>query len=144
MDQKVAGVGSSPEDDYLGRLGRLIQKYNVPLPKIQVRRSTWWSQQAQYSASPEGTLLQSIPGAVHPPSLLAQMLGPAQCLAHTSQPDHLTILATCHTTCAPIPLQVEFRDVTITTQALVGSAAVPTVGSSFINLAKVRQTLWQT
>lgn len=95
MDQKVAGVGSSPEDDYLGRLGRLIQKYNVPLPKIQVSRSTWWSQQVQHSATPNCALLRSIPGAVRPAPLLDPMLGPVLSVLHTSQSDHWTMLATC-------------------------------------------------
>ena len=36
-------------------------------------------------------------------------------------------------------LQVEYRDLNISTEALVGSAAVPTVGSSFVNLARVRK-----
>ncbi len=33
--------------------------------------------------------------------------------------------------------QVEYRNVSVSTRALVGSAAVPTVGGAFINLARV-------
>lgn len=66
LDKIMAGIGSGPEEDYLARLNRLITKYKIQTPKIQV----------------------------------------------------------------------EYRELNISTQALVGSAAVPTVGSSFINLAK--------
>ena len=50
-----------------------------------------------------------------------------------------TLQLNCHT-CLPYP-QVEYRDLNIQTEALVGSAAVPTVGSSFINLARVSLSL---
>jgi hypothetical protein len=33
-------------------------------------------------------------------------------------------------------LQIKFRDLTVTTRALVGDAAVPTVGGAFASLAK--------
>ncbi|GAX73712.1 hypothetical protein CEUSTIGMA_g1165.t1 [Chlamydomonas eustigma] len=66
LDEKIAGLGSSPVEDFLAHITRLVDKYKIQMPKIQV----------------------------------------------------------------------EYRDLNITTQALVGSAAVPTVGDSFVNLAR--------
>ena len=70
------------------------------------------------------------------PMLLIRVYGnlipPLACPLLTQAPVPLSLpLCMC-----PL-LQVEYRNLNISTEALVGSAAVPTVGSSFVNLARV-------
>ena len=38
LDKRIANLGASgaQEDDYIGRLGRLITKYKIKLPSVQV------------------------------------------------------------------------------------------------------------
>ena len=36
LDERIAGVGSGPEEDYLSHWSRLINKYGISTPKIQV------------------------------------------------------------------------------------------------------------
>ena len=36
LDKRIAGVGSGPEEDYLSHWSRLITKYGISTPKIQV------------------------------------------------------------------------------------------------------------
>jgi hypothetical protein len=36
LDEKIAGLGSSPEGDFLANISRLVEKYKIQMPKIQV------------------------------------------------------------------------------------------------------------
>ena len=36
LDQKIAGVGSGPDEDFIHHLDRLIVKYKLKLPEVQV------------------------------------------------------------------------------------------------------------
>ncbi len=41
LDRKVAAVGSGPEKDYYAQVSRLLKKYNIAMPDIQVRAWVW-------------------------------------------------------------------------------------------------------
>ena len=56
LDARIAAVGNGPDENFLARLSRLIVKYNIRQPSVQVRGGTflrtWVAPRAMRHAHP--------------------------------------------------------------------------------------------